>query len=125
MPLVLVHRDFTKISDDFLGSLRGIVPHVVSKILSCETFGDTGKLGPGDISMICHDYGPFDVWEKPLQITIFANHFPERALDLDQKAKEIGKEIFERTYGEIRGAPDPYDIFVWILLGTGGFWAVK
>jgi hypothetical protein len=120
MPLVLVYRNPKKVLDETLIQLRKELPKLIVKQLDSSKEGDgpDAALEPSDITIIFHNYGPFDVREKDMELIIFAGDFPLRAANANDRAKAIAKGIWETV-----GHPMPYEYFVWVVLGKSGFWS--
>ncbi len=117
MPLIHVHRDKDIVSDEILEQLANLLPQGVAWNLSADIEDPHTALTQYDIEVYFFDEGRFDVMTRPLEITIFANHYPARAENLDERVKAIIRYIEDESTG-IKGK---IDFSVWVLLPTGGF----
>lgn len=117
MPLIHVRRDKDMVNDKILEQLADLLPQGVAWNLSADSEDPDTALTPHDIPISFFDEGKFDVMTHPLEITIFANHYPARADDLQERVKAIVRYIEDESSG-IKGK---IDFYVWVLLSVGGF----
>lgn len=95
--------------------MREVIPVSVAQHLTSVDNIDS-IISKSDISVVFHDFGQFDVRECPLEIFVYANHFLNRAANVDERAKLIARDLHEC----VAGLPC-HNFFVYVLLGTGGF----
>ena len=114
MPSVEVYRDEKHVSDRTLTHLRDNLPDIVAKHLSCDD-ADDSKLTTNDIRVVFHNFGQFDVYQHPLELSILGNAFPSRVANVDERARQIHRDIEELL------TPLDVSFFVYVLLGSGGF----
>ena len=119
MPLALIHRDPRVLNDHYLEQLVERLPEMIANALSVE--GDpSATLKANEVEIRVSDRGPFDKNTRPLGITIFANFYPKRAENLDDRVERFQKWI--KTVlppGFFDGVPRLG--YVWILLGHGEY----
>jgi len=108
------------------------LPSIVAKALSVP--GTEGELSPNDIEVKVESFGLIeeaegssgftridvsgdvlrDIHTKDIEIIIWANDYPERAKNLDQRREQIIKEVRKFIPPDITG-------FVWVLLQPGSY----
>jgi len=110
------------------------LPSIVAKALSVP--GTEGELLPNEIEVKVELFGEIregknssgltyvdlrdsaevlkDIHTKNIEIIIWANDYPERAKNLDQRRKQIIKEVRKFIPPDITG-------FVWVLLQPGSY----
>lgn len=119
MPLVLIHRNPKLLSDNYLQRMIESLPQMVANALSVEGV-PSASLTAEEVEIRVSNRGPLDQNTMPLGITIFANFYPERAENLDERTERFQKWI--KTVlppGFFDGVPRLG--YVWILLGHGKF----
>lgn len=114
MPLVQVYRDKKRIGDELLLQMKDVIPKAVAKRLTSTD--PEATLSPNEISVVFHDFGQFDVRGCSLEVIIFANHYPNRGADINERARLIARDLHEC----VAGLPT-HNFFVYVILGTGGF----
>ena len=122
MPLVILKRDPAKIPDGVVKDLGRWLPYLVSQALRMKDRPEIG-LYPADIEIEVKDVGIHDVNAKPLAITIFANHYPERAVNIQESAEKIAKRLYH-----LHLLPDDVNVHecsVWIFLGQAGYAQIR
>ncbi len=114
MPLVLAYRDPGKVSEEFFSKLTSKLQGIVAEALSVP--GTAGELKLGEIEVWVCDAQPGDVNTLPLEIIIWANYYPKRKKNLDERRARIVKEIKKLI-------PENLKItgFVWVLLAPASF----
>ena len=91
MPEVVARRNPSTVRDGTLMELRLLLPEIVAAALTCEN--PNGKLTKKDVEVYFHDFGRFDVTRYDLAITITANPYPERMLNLHERRKRIITQV--------------------------------
>jgi hypothetical protein len=105
MPLVIVRRRASKITDARIKHIAKHLPEVVAQALSCEE----GRLTPEDIMIQVDEVGPLDSAMKDLNVTIYAHDYPERAANLAERCARITRE-FQYMIG------DGQSWYIWVFL---------
>ena len=120
MTLVVVNRNPGVFDDHQLRVLVDDLPVTVADYLSCDDPG--GKLTPQDIEVWVQDFGPFDVNTKDVEIIIWANLYPGREANLDDRRQCIIEDVVRALNAgrriPTRSSPSG---FVWILLQPSSF----
>jgi len=113
MPFVWV-RVSSFLNEEFIEKLAKKLPIIVAKALNVP--GTKGTLKPEEIEVKVESFGPLDVHTKNIEIIIWANDYPERRENLNERRKQIVAEIgkFFSSTPEITG-------FVWVLLQPGSY----
>jgi len=114
MPLVVVNKGNCRIPKAEFDGLISYLPVVVATALTTYENPD-GKLKPADVEVWVHNPNSHDVGSDKVQIVIFANLYPERAANLDERRKQITRNI-RKTFPSL----NIYG-WVWILLAPGSF----
>ncbi len=114
MPLVIVKKDPSKLSDKckIIRRLRINLPHFVSDALTVPN--TEAQLHHSDVKVHFSDFGPIDVFMKPLEIIVLANDHPKRAVDLEERQQEI----FTRIRSVI---PDHIGFSLWVRLAKAEY----
>jgi hypothetical protein len=113
MPLVLLRYSEYARESGALMKARQLLPDLVSRHLSVE---GEGKLFLADIEIWAQpcskeDCDPND---QDLQVVIFANHYPQRAMVLEEAEVGIRQGLIAKMPARLRG-------YVWILLCPAAF----
>jgi len=112
MPLIVVNRG-SKVSDGLFRDLIDALPELVASALTCEN--PDGKLTAADVELWSrqrddvHDRG-----FKDLQIVVFANDYPERRVNLDERQKMLKDSIRELLPSGVHG-------WLWVRLAPSSF----
>lgn len=116
MPLVVMNCKKGRLLGDMIGNLANELPAIVARALHVEK-NLKGHLTSEDIEVEVRESGPYDVNIKDLEITIWANDYPERLANLDKRREEIlsGIREFLRDYDRNLSG------FVWVLLQPASF----
>lgn len=113
MPYALVRIDPRKLGGAELVKLVEKLPTIVSEALSVP--GTAGKLTSDEIEVKVEHFGPLDIHSKDVQIIIWANDYPERKKNLDERREAITERIIEEfLYPETTCS-------VWVLLALGSY----
>lgn len=111
MPLVVVSYREVALDHGGVKKVVEALPQLVSKALSVKD----GPLVPGDIEVRTWRVGELDIVHHDVEITVFANRYPERLAKLDLATVAINSSIAHLLSGTgLRG-------YVWILLSPGSF----
>jgi hypothetical protein len=116
--LVQVYRNKKVIGDDILLQLAQTLPEVIVESLAFQNnwvLPSDPTISVEEVDVTFYDFGNFDVYKQPLRIIIFADHHPNRARNLNQKANQIAKNLHECVTGL---ALHSFVVSIW--LGTGG-----
>jgi hypothetical protein len=113
VPLAHIRRTIN-ISD---AMMEEILPRLASIIADALNIPDTpGALVPDDIEFEVVDSGKFDTKKHDFSMTIFANEYPERAANLDERREKIQADLASLI-------PQTLSYYVWPLLSKGSFGA--
>ena len=113
MPLAVITHDPNKEGVGKIAtSIADILPGIVAKTLSIPGHPHA-DLGDTDTEIRVQTYGPFDKNIPSIGIQIFANDYPERNKNLEERNKEIATLINESGL-----IPEEYKgkIYVWTML---------
>lgn len=124
MPLVIVNRDATLVSDSVINDVAEMIRYTVASHLNVFERHEA-HLSTDDIQLIVRDVRKgLDVGCVPFSVTVFANDYPERRANLEERSKKIAEQI-SRTLKHASGDNILYAsqqrCFVWILLTPAGF----
>ncbi|MDO8435907.1 MAG: hypothetical protein Q7S82_00780 [bacterium] len=112
MPLVVVNKNPEKIDCGLLERLVDRLPGLVASALTCEH--PDGGLEAQDVEVWVQDFGPNDINTTDVEIIIWANLYPERQANLDDRREKICKGVRLILPKMIKG-------FVWVILNPGSF----
>lgn len=116
MPLVQVMTS-REISGSEISDLVEAIPHVVARNLNVPGV-DGGQLSTKEIDVVIRNNGMFDMVSAECAVVIWANEFPERKANLEERTKNIVREL--------KGQLQPGILFyVWIMLAPAAFWMEK
>lgn len=115
MPQVYISRDSKKIRDSLLAAITNDLPAIVAWALDTPEEPD-GSLTYKDITIEARDFGPFDVYTKPLKIIILANDYPKRRETLDERRKKIITMITDKF--NLRG--NRFSVWIGLMHGSYG-----
>lgn len=117
MPLVIVNRNPYKVYSETLDALVLELPKLVTEALSIPN--TDGELKHDDVEVWIRDQRrEYESQHFDLEIVIFANQYPERLQNLDERREEIGRGI--RYLLSLKKC-DNVRCFVWVLLQPGSF----
>ena len=120
MPFAKVMFDEEKVGERDLRKLGELLPYIIAKHLGIG--GTSANLSPGDIEIEFSSFGPFDIHSKDVQIIIWANEYPERAVDLDARRRAISDHLAHSMSSGSTGINSRrINCFVWILLQQGSY----
>ncbi len=118
MPLASIYIDkrnrekedsFERASIFLQGSLR----EIIAEALTCDN--PDGALTENDIKVNFVEQNPvFDITGYDISIVIWANEYPERKENLDERTREIAADLKEIL-------PLNLKCFVWVLPAPGNF----
>lgn len=116
MPLVLLKRDKEKYSDKNprLRALVSLLPEMIAEALTVE--GTPGELSASDVEVYVSNFGPLDIYNKPIEIVILANEFPERLANLKERLDKITEKINPTFLKKL--LPGGYSIWLNLIKGT-------
>jgi len=123
MPLAIVTRDPALISDKVARRLGPIIQTAVADALDVVD-DQNARLNPNEVEVRFRDIGPLDVNASPFSVDVFANDYPGRRKNLQQRTEMIAQalkvdaELFE---GSLPLSVFGNTCFVWIILGPAGF----
>ncbi len=129
MPLVLLNRDPKEISDGLAQAIGGMLTKAVAEALDVPEEPD-GRLAPTDVEVMVRDVRPnLDVNCVALAITVFANEFPARKANLDERREIIEEKVrkFLRQVDDAAGGRrlhrlcQGHQVFVWVRLAPASF----
>lgn len=115
MPFVWVRVHPTEMTGHSFSFIRGLVrslPDIVAKALSVPN--TEGELTSSEIEVKFEKFGPLDIHTKDVEIMIWANDYPARKEDLDERRKRIVGEVEKHLWRDTT-------FFVWVLLQPGSF----
>lgn len=107
MPLVQIR---SRLTDLQLSELLPGLQKVAAEALACEE----GKLGPGDIMIEIFESHPQDFNTKDVNIRVFANTYPDRSKNLDDRRRQIGKYVQSHI-------PEGLTWYVWVKLSDASY----
>ena len=112
MPLIIVNRS-SEVEDHVYIRLKNNLQKIVADALTCEN--PDGNLTGADIELWSRKKDYFDdLGFESLQIIVFANDYPERRINLEERREKIQKRIKALLPSHLTG-------WVWILLAEGSF----
>ena len=114
MPLILIKRDKSEVSDQLFSEILKELPRIVAEELSISD--PRGQLISADIKIWPFEKKLMDVGEKVLQVVIIANDYPERLDLLKIKGEQIREALSYLIPVSLFGK-----CFVWVLLAPGFF----
>lgn len=114
MPLVFVKKEeFNDYTEGLIKNLIEQLPEFVAEALT--VLGTDGELTEKDIEVYVSNFGPKDIHYRAIEITVFANDYPERRVNLNERRVNLVRKI--QTYNiQLKGAGS-----VWILLCPGSY----
>ncbi len=116
MPLVTVRYKADKLPDNDLMGLGVVLRKTVRQALAVN--GNThARLAPEDIEVVFTAYGPHDLKEHDVGITVFANTYPERKENLADRREDIATNVsffFRKSSPAITA-------YVWVILVDASF----
>lgn len=118
MPLVIVKHTYV-IHGGFINKLAKALPEIVALALSVEN-NPEAHLSPADIEVWVHRANELDVNAKNLEIVIWANLYPERLANLNEREERIRNFVKKFLADVIPGGVSASG-FVWVLLANGAF----
>ncbi|HEY4496616.1 MAG TPA: hypothetical protein VI432_00495 [Candidatus Paceibacterota bacterium] len=108
----MVYFDPKDIEEMTLTRIANALPAIIAKHLSAGR--NRSDLKPSDIEVICNHFKPPDMYSYDLAIVIWANDFPERKHNLEDRKNGIVADVRSLMPSGTRG-------FVWILLAPASF----
>ncbi len=119
MPLVEVTRNPKFLDDEQARDFGPRLQRIVALRLTCGDPG--GVLDEKEIEVRFRDPGPLDVNVSDLQVEIFANHFPSREANIDERTAQIAKDLHNHTNLPHVLFRKGNENFVWVFLGRASF----
>ena len=116
MPLVVVQHKAGRITEQMLTNLAKAMPEIVAAGLNAPENQDACLI-PSDIEVWVQESGRFDVNTKDLGIIIWANSYPERLRNLDQRKDAIVQAVRKFLADCDRNLSG----YVWVLLQPAAF----
>lgn len=116
MPLVVVNYQKNEIDPVIVRNVANGLPKIVARALDVVG-NEQARLSAGDIEVWVQEAGSQDVNGKGLEIVIWANEYPERLANLNDRKEEIlrgVRDLLPHYPGNLTG-------FVWVLLQPGAF----
>ncbi len=114
MPIVKVgYTD--KVLPEWIEHIVGEMPKIVAEALSSD--GELGHLEPQEVAVMPGKFHELALNVKDVDITIFANDYPERKANLEERRVKVLEEVrkllgnFDRNLSAC----------VWILLAPGSY----
>jgi len=121
MPLVIVTFNPKQLALTFTSatSLAKELAFYTAKTLNIPERNE-GLLTPSDIEVEFKEHHPWNFPALPLQIIIFANRYPEREANLDERAKSLAESIRKSSIfpSHLIGKEQS---FIWIMLVDASF----
>ena len=111
MPLIVLNWG-SGMNDGVLNKLINNLRGLVADALTCEN--PDGKLTPADVELWSRQRNGSDRGLKDLQIVVFANDYPERRVNLDDRQKMLKDSIRKLLPPDVHG-------WVWIRLAPSSF----
>lgn len=118
MPLVVIQYKVGYLNEDMVRGLAESMPKIVADALDAGWGGNKeAYLFPGDVEVWVQESGKLDVNTRDLEVIIWANSYPERMVNLEQR-----KDTIVRGVREVLGNYDRnLSGYVWVLLQPGAF----
>lgn len=113
MPLVVLCKNPEVINEEIAKKIAQQLPMIVAEALDVPENPD-GRLTKDDIEVWVQDASKLDVNSKDLSIIIWANNYPERMANLDERRAKVAKSVRQMKPTNATG-------FIWILLQPGSF----
>jgi len=111
MPLVIISKNY-RVSRKVAENVATHLPRITARALS--VVGE-GRLAPKEVEVWIRNSGHDDRnTRRDLRIVIFANSYPARNENLEERAREIAKMVH-------RYVPPKVKSYVWILLSHSAF----
>ena len=117
MPLVLVSHRSGVLDPTTLVRISRSLQVIVAGALNVEE-NKQARLFPEDIEVRVQESSVFDQNHKDLEIVVFANQYPERLANLDERTQKIKDEL---RYSMRNSITFPFSGYVWVLLTPGSF----
>jgi len=118
MPLVYIQYKVGRFAENLVEYLAGRMPEIVANALDAGQEGNKEAcLFPGDVEVWVRESGKLDVNTRDLEIIIWANSYPERLANLEQRKDRIIRDVREFLGNYDRNLSG----FVWVLLQPGAF----
>ena len=115
MPTLLVFRDPKKIPGATIKPIVAQIPSIVARNLSCDH--PDGHLEPEDVSVRVFDNGEYDLNVPDLGLVLFANEYPERLIDFEERKERIREALVIA----VADHPTKIECSVWSLLAQGAY----
>ncbi|MDR3546981.1 MAG: hypothetical protein P4M11_01665 [Candidatus Pacebacteria bacterium] len=121
MPLVILeYQMFPRVPRFLINGLAKELPSIVAAALNVDTVIEA-HLQPSDIKVKVEQFIGDAPNTKELEVTVWANHFPERQVNLDERRDAIieGIKVFF-TRGHL-GFQIEFTLSVWVLLAPASY----
>jgi hypothetical protein len=118
MPLVVIQYKRLYLNEDMIHELAKHLPEIVADALDAGQEGNNeARLFPGEVKVLVQEPGKLDVNTRDLEIIIWANSYPERLKNLEQRKNKIVRGVRKALGNYSRNLSG----FVWVLLQHGAF----
>lgn len=111
MPLAIL-RHSKRVPESVVDTLKDMIQFRLAQRFDCEDEG--GDLTPGDIEVWVSEIGPKDRNEYDICITVLANDFPGRRVNLDERHQKLLADLGEYVPRDLSG-------YVWVMLCPASF----
>lgn len=120
MPLVVIQYKRAFLYKDSVHKLAKKLPEIVADALDAGQGGNKeASLFPREVEVWVQESGALDVNTRDLEIIIWANSYPERLKNLEQRKNKIVRGV-RKVLGTRNSSLSG---FVWVLLQPGAFGA--
>jgi hypothetical protein len=120
MSQVFIRRRPGRVPDIAIEKLVEAMPAIVANALNVPERVE-GRLTPEEIEITVVDHGKFDTHTLDLEITIFANDYPERRENLESRNLMIINDLKSAQVVKDYYLALDKQAFVWVLLMPGSF----
>ncbi len=111
MPLAML-RCSNRVPDNAVEALVAAIPVALAEAFDCEDEG--GDLTPNDIEVEVSTVGPKDRNDYDVCITVFANDFPSRKANHDERRQRMQDALAQHVPADMTG-------YLWTLLAPASF----
>lgn len=118
MPLVVIQYKDGYLNKDMVRGLAESMPRIVADALDAGSPENReAYLSSSDIEVWVQESGKLDVNTRDLEIIIWANSYPERLVNLEQRKNAVIRDVRHVLGNYDRNLSG----FVWVLLQPGAF----
>lgn len=114
MPQVFLKYNIEKVSKETVITLVKVLPKLVAGCLTTAPENPEGSLSADDIEVDTKSFGEFDIHTKDIEIIVWANSYPERLKNKEERCSYLDRFIKEYLPAETTN-------WTWILLAEGAF----